>query len=296
MPPRYATTEDYVCLEARGPAAGAFLHGQLSQTIEPLPQDFAPLAGWHDARGRVRALFRVVRLGDRFVLVTARDGAEQVLKRLRMFVLRAAVTLDFAVDLTLGAVMGAEGIWLEGRGLPAAAAPGTCRTVGPLTWIAIGTGYWQVLGPAEDLAALAAELPQAEPGAVAVAEIELGLPLITAGLVDRFVGQMLNLDALGALAFDKGCYPGQEIVARVHHLSDVKRRARRFAAPTATPLETGTTVATASGAGVGEVIRSAPAAPGVEVLAIIDNAAASVPLTAGGAALRELPLPFALPS
>jgi folate-binding Fe-S cluster repair protein YgfZ len=106
---------------------------------------------------------------------------------------------------------------------------------------------------------------------------------------------MLNLDALGALAFDKGCYPGQEIVARVHHLSDVKRRVRRFAAPTATPLEPGTAVATASGADVGEVLRSARAALGVELLAVVDNAAASVPLTAGGVALRELPLPFALP-
>jgi len=69
----------------------------------------------------------------------------------------------------------------------------------------------------------------------ALAEIELGIPAITPALAERFVAQMLNLDGLDAVSFDKGCYPGQEIIARIHNLGGVKRRARRYAAPVAPP-------------------------------------------------------------
>jgi len=103
---------------------------------------------------------------------------------------------------------------------------------------------------------------------------------------------MLNLDALSAVSFDKGCYPGQEIIARVHNLGGVKRRARRYAAP-AEPPALGTAVL-AAGSQVGEVVRSAAARSGCELLAVVDHAAGS-PLTCAGAALTELPLPFAVP-
>ncbi len=97
---------------------------------------------------------------------------------------------------------------------------------------------------------------------------------------------MLNLDALGATVFDKGCYPGQEVVARVHNLGDVKRRVHHYST-TAAP--------TAGGDAVGEVVRSAPTAEGCELLAVVDHAAADGPLTIVGATLRELPLPFPVP-
>jgi folate-binding protein YgfZ len=127
-----------------------------------------------------------------------------------------------------------------------------------------------------------------------LAEIRLGLPAITPPLVDRFVAQMLNLDALGATVFDKGCYPGQEVVARVHNLGDVKRRAHRYSM-TATPPAIGVAVTAPGGDAVGEVVRSAPTSEGCELLAVVDHAAADGALAIGGATLRELPLPFAVP-
>jgi folate-binding protein YgfZ len=125
------------------------------------------------------------------------------------------------------------------------------------------------------------------------AEIELGIPAITPMVADRFVAQMLNLDELDAVSFDKGCYPGQEIIARVHNLGGVKRRARRYAAPREPP-SLGTPVL-AAGTEVGEVVRSAPAGGGSELLAVVEHAAAGSPLTCAGAPLAELPLPFAVP-
>jgi folate-binding protein YgfZ len=292
--PTISLLTDFVCVEARGADAGAFLHAQLSRAIAPNGETHAPLAGWLDAHGRARALLRVWTLPDRWLLATPREGAPDLLKRLRMFVLRSAVALNLADDVALAALLDPTPEWLAARHLPPTAAPGSVTARGELRWLALGPHYWQVLGPRARVEALEPELARAPPPAAALAEIGLGLPAITPALVDRFVAQMLNLDALGAIAFDKGCYPGQEIVARVHNLGDVKRRVHRYAAATAPPA-IGTAVSLRSGETVGEVVRSAPTAAGCELLAVVDQAAADAPLTVAAAALRELALPFAVP-
>jgi folate-binding protein YgfZ len=293
--PQVCPLTDHVSLEVRGADAAAFLMAQLSQTIVASSPTLASLAGWHDARGRVRALFRVWQVGGRWLLVTPRDGAAQLLQRLQMFVLRARVELAIAEDVELAAIVDADADWLAGRGLPSAAPPGAVTAHAGAQWLCVGPRYWHVLGPAGTVTTLEATLERVRPAAAARAEIALGLPAITPPLVDRFVAQMLNLDVLGAIAFDKGCYPGQEVIARVHNLGTVKRRARRYAAAIDDPLAVGTPVVTQDGAGVGEVVRSAPADSGQELLAVVDHAASHAQLAIDGATLRELPLPFVVP-
>ena len=292
--PRLSLLTESTCVEARGADAATFLHAQLSQTIVAGAATSAPLAGWLDARGRVRALLRVWPLPDRWLLATPRDGADDLLKRLRMFVLRSAVTLRLADDVALAALLDPTPDWLAAHGLAPAAVPGAVFARGELRCLCVGAGYWQVLGPRSAVEAFAPDLDRVPPAAAALAEIRLGLPAITPPLVDRFVAQMLNLDVLGATAFDKGCYPGQEIVARVHNLGDVKRRAHRYST-TAAPPAIGVAVTAAGGNVVGEVVRSAPTAEGCELLAVVDHAVANGALAIAGAALRELPLPFAVP-
>jgi tRNA-modifying protein YgfZ len=293
--PQFCPSTDYVCIEVRGADAGSFLAAQLSRTPMPGVLDRAPLAGWHDARGRVRALFRVWPLPDRWLLGTPRDGAEQLLPRLRMFVLRAAVTLAIADDPRVAAVVDADRAWVERHGLPRNAPSGAIAIQGEVRWLCVGPGYWQALGPSSVVSTLEPDLKHVAAEAAALAEIGLGLPSITPALADRFVAQTLNLDALDALAFDKGCYPGQEIIARVHNLGDVKRRARRYAATTQALPAVGAPVFAATGAPIGEVVRSAPTESGCELLAVVDHAAGDVTLTVDGTTLRELPLPFPVP-
>jgi len=293
MPTLSLLTES-TCVEVRGADAATFLHAQLSRTIVPGAPTNAPLAGWLDARGRVRALLRVWPLADRWLLATPREGVDDLLKRLRMFVLRSAVTLRVADDVALAALLDVTPDWLAARGLLPTAAPGAVLARDGLHWLCVGAGYWQVLGPSAAVATLEPEIARIPPAAAALAEIALGLPAITPPLVDRFVAQMLNLDVLGATSFDKGCYPGQEVVARVHNLGDVKRRVHRYSTRAAAPA-TGVAVIAPGGDTVGEVVRSAPTAEGCELLAIVDHAAADGPLAIAGAALRELPLPFAVP-
>jgi folate-binding Fe-S cluster repair protein YgfZ len=108
---------------------------------------------------------------------------------------------------------------------------------------------------------------------------------------------MLNLELTGAVAFDKGCYPGQEIVARSQYLGQVKRRLRRFRAQqAATP---GTELIGSEGNAVGAVVLSAPNADGTfEFLAVVANEAVSTPLHLAGdpAPLEMLPLPYEIPA
>lgn len=295
MPLHQAALLDRVCLEARGPDAAAFLHAQLSRSVLALEPAAAPLAGWADARGRVRALFRVVQLPERWLLVTPREGADALLAKLRMFVLRAKLTLSRADDVAVLALLGDAAAALERRSVATDTPPSRAVARGELCFVRIGARYWQVLGPPAALEPFAAEAEPAAAAAADLAEIELGIPAITPPSAERFVAQMLNLDELDAISFDKGCYPGQEIIARVHNLGGVKRRARRYAAAELAPPAPGTPVHAAQGQAAGEVVCAAAALRGSEMLAVVDNAAAAEALTCGGAPLTELPLPFAVP-
>jgi folate-binding protein YgfZ len=290
---QHAALLDTVCLEARGADAAAFLDAQLSRAVADLDPSSAPLAAWADPRGRVRTLVRVCRLPERWLLIAPRDGADDLLKKLRMFVLRSKVTLARADDVAVTALLGDGDKWLTARGVPGATRPNRVVRRDDVAFVRIGPSYWQALGAPAALVSLTAGLGKASAADAARAEIALGIPAITPALTERFVAQMLNLDELDAVSFDKGCYPGQEIIARVHNLGGVKRRARRYAAP-APPPALGTPVL-AAGAQVGEVVRSAEARLGCELLAVVDHAAAGSPLTCAGAPLAELPLPFEVP-
>ena len=291
---QHAALLNTVCLEARGADAAAFLHAQLSRAVADLDPDVAPLSAWADPRGRVRALVRVVRLPERWLLVTPRDGADELLKKLGMFVLRSKVTLARADDIHVTALLDDDDEWLTATGVRAAdESPNRLVRRDDLTFVRVGPSYWQALGAPARLVSLTAGMREASADEAALAEIQLGIPAVTSAVADRFVAQMLNLDVLDAVSFDKGCYPGQEVIARVHNLGGVKRRARRYGSP-ADPPAVGAAVL-AAGAQVGEVVRSAPAGMGCELLAVVDHAAADSLLTCAGAPLAELPLPFAVP-
>jgi folate-binding protein YgfZ len=291
---QHAALPDTVCLEARGADAAGFLHAQLSRAVVDLDPDLAPLAAWADARGRVRALFRVCRLAERWLLVTPREGIDELLKKLRVFVLRSKVTLARADDVGVTALLGNDDEWLGARGVCAAdALPNRLVRHDTLSLLRVGPSYWQALGAVSARASFTAGLEETSASEAARAEIALGIPAITPAVAERYVAQMLNLDELDAVSFDKGCYPGQEVIARVHNLGGVKRRARRYAA-LAEPPAPGSPVL-AAGTQVGEVIRSAAARLGCELLAVVEHSAMGAPLTCAGVLLAELPLPFTVP-
>ncbi|HZC87550.1 MAG TPA: hypothetical protein VE266_11190, partial [Steroidobacteraceae bacterium] len=227
-------------LRARGPEAMSFLQGQLSNDLTRLATDRALLAGYHNPQGRVIALLRVLQLapGD-LLAVLPRELVPAVIARLSKFILRAKVKLvddsqSWRITGLLAAADGdADGSAADPAAATAVAAlPTAVDSVARIAdavavQVAEQPSRWLLLTPAT-------RSPLADGAAVPAPEIwrrcaiAAGEPQVYAATSEEFVAQMLNLDALGAIAFDKGCYTGQEVIARAHYRGRVKRRLQRF--------------------------------------------------------------------
>jgi tRNA-modifying protein YgfZ len=214
-------------LRVQGADALSFLQGQLSNDVTLLQQPRAVLAGYHNPQGRVVALLRLAALDDGDVVAALpRELVPQVAQRLSRFVLRAKVKL--ADDSAHWQVHG-----LIGAPRPCAlalpdAVNGTALISGTLVIrIAAEPARWLLLARS-GAASLLGELPSVAPVIWQRLAIAAGEAQVYGATSEEFVAQMLNLDALGGIAFDKGCYIGQEVIARAHYRGRVKRRLQRF--------------------------------------------------------------------
>ncbi len=213
----------YGLLSVTGADARDFLHAQLTNDIEHLAADRSALAGWCSAKGRLLASFLVVPAPEGFLLQVARDLAAPVAKRLSMFVLRSKVKI---ADQSEAWVQ--HGVWDADWSQPDVAWKDGIATV------RVGERRFLELGPA----AATTAAPSADEKEWTLREIRAGRPFISAATQDQFVPQMVNLEKLGGVDFQKGCYPGQEIVARAQYRGEVKRRMVQMQGPeTARPGE-----------------------------------------------------------
>lgn len=289
----YARVPSLACVAVSGDDAADFLRRQLTQN-PPADESRFARAAWSDAKGRVRALFDVARSADRFLLVAERDGLESVLAKLRLFVLRSRVELAIDERLAVGALVGDAGF--DAIGIDVGAEIGDARRAGELLTLRTGPTLVRLIGPVAALDAFGAAFEPASPEAIDLAEIRLGLSRV-APLPERYIPQMLNLDRLDGVSFTKGCYPGQEVIARAHHLGSVKRRICRYVgADAGRAPEPDTPLVDEQGETIGEVVRSArDPEGGVELLAVVRVDAADGPLflgAVGGARVERAPLPY----
>jgi tRNA-modifying protein YgfZ len=279
-----------------GTDAQSFLHGQLSQELQELRGNDAPLAAWHSASGRVKGIFRVVSTDEDWLLLTDSDVAASLISDLTKYRLRADVSIADAGDrLQIAAIVGDADDWLSQYGVNLGSQAGNVAAAMGSYWLRIGPQLVYVLKNSNTTFA-EAEFLSGQTEDVLLAEISLGIPRLTIGLQDHFLPQMLNLDRLSALNDRKGCYPGQEIIARTQNLGTVKRRMVRFSVATGNTPASGSKVIDQSGDAVGEVIRAAASTAGVEILAVTRLADLERPLTlegdSGGHTLQRLPLPY----
>jgi folate-binding protein YgfZ len=203
---------DLGALAVRGADAERFLQGQLSNDMKHLASKPSVLAGYHNPLGRTIAILRLVRRAPEEILaILPRELAATVAGRLAKFVLRAKVAIE---DVS-------ESLRIDGL-LAVADAPPASTTA---TLIHIGTApeRWLRITAADGGAPAGGERQ-----AWRRLDVAGGEPQVYAATSEQFVAQMLNLDALGAIAFDKGCYTGQEVIARAHYRGRVKRRMQRF--------------------------------------------------------------------
>jgi hypothetical protein len=244
--------DDLRILAITGSDRALVLQGQLTQDVAAVHADVAVLAGWADAKGRLLFAGHLFSMHtgkeDALALLVPAELADGLLKRLRMYVLRAQAQVTL-LDLPI--------VGLLGTPVPAAS--------GQAVRIQGEDGRQLLLGPAADAArSSAAASPRSD---WQLADIRAGIPTIAAATTGEFVPQMVNLDLLGGISFTKGCYTGQEIVARMKYLGRVKRRMLRFSAA-AVPPAAGAAIYAERGV-VGQVVSAAPTETGCEFLAVI---------------------------
>lgn len=293
-------------IEVAGSEARAFLHAILTQDIEALAEGTGRFAALCSAKGRALGLMRVVPAGDRFLLVTRADLAANLLKRLKMYVLRRDVELSLADDQ---AAIGVS--WPNEVECPFD-DPAACVTIERLAAATPQPGHLPaavdrhgrlylredagngpriaIHGTVTELAPLVAGAREAQvvaPHAWDRAAIEERIPEVTDETVEHYVPQWINLDELEAFSLKKGCYPGQEVIARMHYLGKPNRRLFAGHVLGLTPPAPGTPVVNDNDQAAGEVVRSAPLPDdsGSLVLAVIKLKHLHDPLVVDGLAL-----------
>lgn len=208
---------DWGVIQAEGPDAASFLHSQLTSDIEHLNDSTARLAGYCSAKGRLLASFVVWRPApDRLLLACHASVLEPTLKRLSMFVLRAKCRLNDASDrVRMYGVIDApvssqvpwsrDGWWIHLPGPdPLALCVIDSDADTPMFGRKLTLAQWQACW------------------------LRAGVPVIERATIEQFVPQMVNLELVGGVDFRKGCYPGQEIVARSQYRGTLKRRMALF--------------------------------------------------------------------
>lgn len=291
-------------LSVTGEDARSFLHAQLSNDVEHLDAHTARRAGYCSPKGRLLATLLVIARPDGFLLQVSSDIAAAVAKRLTMFVLRSKVKIA-----DVSATSPQFGVW--GRGSAAALkkagaeAPANHLQLAESpngVVIALGTERFLVVGNAQTADGLSAKLPQVSDEWWTLAEVRAGLPSITLQTQDQFVPQMANFELIGGVDFKKGCYPGQETVARAQYRGQVKRRMFRgeiAQSGTAQPLP-GQDLFGAEPQAIGTIVNVAPRpGGGYEMLAVIQSSSVEKgdALHVGapdGPAASIVPLPYAL--
>ncbi len=304
-----ASITDQGLIAVTGADAASFLHSQLTNDVQHLAIGQARLAGYCSPKGRLQASFLMWRNADSIFLQLAADLQAPLQKRLSMFVLRAKAKLDDASanHVLLGFGGRAAPAVLEKLfgTLPAAPYATLEHELGTLIRLpdAFGAPRYQWLASFATAQSawpgLAAALTPGGNDAWNLSAIHAGVPQITLKTQEQFVPQMVNFELLGGVNFKKGCYPGQEIVARSQYLGKLKRRTALVSVDAAAqPGEEVFAVADPDQP-CGMVVNAVPNGAGgsdalVEMkLAAIDQGEVRLG-SATGAQLRFLPMPYAL--
>jgi folate-binding protein YgfZ len=298
--------QDTGIVRVSGADAVKFLQGQLSNDIAKLSAQQSLLAGYHNPQGRTIAVLRLVQWNaDDILIIVPRELAGVVASRLAKYVLRAkAKVADDSASwrvvglIDAGPADGADSV----TDLPVTV--GTQGRGGDTLFVRVGDWppRWLAMSPAGAPPSLLDYTP-VDHATWQRLEVAAGQPHVYAATSEEFVAQMLNLDSVGGIAFDKGCYTGQEVIARAHYRGRVKRRMQRFVSREPCQLSPGDSGQLADGRTF-KVVLSAPLADGrCDFLAVTSMAStdaateAAVGTTGAGAAVyaAQVDLPYPLP-
>ena len=298
-------------IRVSGADARSFLQGQFSSDIQQLSADQTQISSYCNPKGRMLAIMRIVPAQDDLLLVLPKTVLPVIQKRLQLYILRAEVRLQDESD-TL-AIMELAGPSVAAV-LPAVPEQDSAQKQEGALHILRLSGdrpRYQLIGPMAEVQsywqqAVQQHIIPTEACAWRLLDIRAGLPMLYPETVEAFVPQMTNLELVGGVSFQKGCYTGQEVVARMHYLGKQKRRMYRVQIAPGAEVVIGQAVyaTDAREQAVGTFIDVAPlgAAGGYEALVVcqinsIENHSLSLhPGGQAGPAIQRLSLPYAYPA
>ncbi len=290
-------------LAVRGADAAKFLQGQLTCNLNYLSDTQASLGARCTQKGRMQSSFRILLQGDGVLLAMASELLEPQLADLKKYAVfsKSKLTDESAAWVRFGLAHADQALSALGLALPVE-TDSVVRTE-TLIAIRVSPGRAELWAPAEHagslLSQLAATLPQAELNEWLLGQVRAGIGQVMPQTRELFIPQMLNLQAVGGVSFKKGCYTGQEIVARMQYLGKLKRRLYRLSLVAAQAPEPGTALfAPSHNSSIGEVVIAAKADQSIELLAVLQaEAADNGDIRLGsleGPGLQLLDLPYAL--
>ena len=297
QPLNYLTLNEMGIVAVSGTEAREFLQGQLTQDMEMLEPGGSVLAGWADAKGRLLFAGTVAQVLQEFWMIAPVSLCESIASRLSMFVLRAKVRIEI-LALPVAGVFGYDANSADHPGDsllgvdadPSDSAPGLLLVPHPNA----ADRAWLLGAEPSLIDSLEALVPVADPQAWEREEVLTGVPAIVPETSGRFVPQMVNLDLLAGISFTKGCYSGQEIVARTQNLGRIKRRMFRFSTSESWTPVAGETLFE-NGKATGIIVRGVSDGTTADFLAVVPLASASTKLSAdpeGNRPLTRQQLPY----
>lgn len=273
-----ARLDGFGVLIISGPDRVEFLQGQLTQDIQILESAGTALAGWASAKGRLLASGQLIATGDEIWWPLPTDIVAGVANRLQMFVLRANVKMVISTMPVMGlfGIDKQNHVQIAGENVLINNQPSRLADDSVVARVAGDSNRAWLIGPSAGASAPELAMQVAVKSTWVRESIRTGQPFIVADTQEMFVPQMLNLDLIGAISFDKGCYVGQEIVARTQNLGRIKRRMYRFSADEPTGLKPGAAIYGPDNTTGKIVLCSEHALPG-EMLAVVPIDAATEP-------------------
>ncbi len=221
----------FTLLLFRGADAKEFLQGQVTCDLDRVTAERAQFGGYCTPKGRLLANFLLLSTSQGYLMYLPADIASSVAARLKKFILRSKVTIEEASGWRALGVMGPHAADLLQQALQLSPRePLNVAMRANVAVVRLRGDTFLVIAPVAEMDSTWQHLAQQ---AVPVgeecwswAQIHAGMPWITAATQDSFIPQMIGLDTIGGISFEKGCYTGQEIVARAHYLGEVKRALR----------------------------------------------------------------------
>lgn len=287
---------DYSIVKISGDAASTFLQGQLTCDMQEITHNTFRLGAYCNPQGRIWSIMRIWKQGNDYFFHLPSATLSSAVNDLGKYALFSKVKIEAQTDYASMAIV-ADNIESSINGMTLPLIPMSSVATDNLTILCIEKGRWLLIATKNTLQALANEIEATYSSEDSanwdLLEIKAGIPTISATTIEKFLPHEVNLPELGAVSFTKGCYKGQEIIARMQYRAQRKKHMYLAQCITNADVLPGTLITDANQKNVGEVVSAIAVVNKYELLAVLQDAMVEeqIPLLIAGHPLTDIKLP-----